>query len=269
MRKIKAAVNSFLILLFSSTTFSIEKKAPFLLVEKNGDQYETILSYNTKTLAPMGSLLKPFAAWYLLERGINSEQPIFCPPRRKQSKDLRCWTPDGHGAMSLTDALAHSCNYYFLSRFLGLNLQEYEMWLRNNFNWPEKVKIKTPENVYGFNLSKNFNIKMILGMYTQLISKEENGDAQAKVVFEGLKKTCQGTLYDFCRALKTLHEFRFIAGKTGTSEHHGKNYGIAFLYLEHIPKKRKIILLCYEKNKMGAQVALNAIKILHAYRKRS
>lgn len=51
---------------------------------------------------PVGSLLKPFVA---LAHG--EPYPIF---------DCRaCWKPDGHGRIGITEAVAQSCNSYFLA----------------------------------------------------------------------------------------------------------------------------------------------------------
>ncbi|HRP69087.1 MAG TPA: penicillin-binding transpeptidase domain-containing protein [Turneriella sp.] len=266
MRKIKATVNLFLV--FPFALFAVEKKSAYLMAERSDTHYEIISSKNTQLIAPMGSLLKPFAAWYLLERGIDSEQVIYCPPRRKQTKSLRCWIDTGHGAMTLKTALAQSCNYYFLSRFLGLNLVEYETWLQNKFDWPITLKITKPENVYGFDLTGGMDVKKILSMYTKLLNASDEGNPHAETIMDGLSQTCQGTLQDFCSAIAKNRSVRFIAGKTGTIIDAGKNYGIAFLYLEYLPLKQKIILLCYEKNKMGSQAALNAVTILNGYRRK-
>ena len=265
MRKFKAAVNRILIFLLATSPVAAGKKSAYLLAEHTNGQMQVIARENTGMMAPVGSLLKPFAALYLLERGFKPDETILCPPERKRSDKLRCWTPAGHGALTLQSALAQSCNYYFLSRFLGLNLGEYETWLRERYDWPANLKIEKPVQVYGFDLASGIEVEKLLGMYTALIAAAERGDPAARLVLDGLGQTCTGTLADFCRELGKKPRFRFIAGKTGTVVEGKKNFGIVFLYLEHIPDRRKIVLLCYEKNKMGSEAAMGALKILHAY----
>ncbi len=234
------------------------------MAEYAGGKYTILNQQNQTMAAPVGSLLKPFAAWYLLEKGFKADETIFCPPEKKRTDRLRCWTPAGHGAMTLQTALVQSCNYYFLSRFMGLNLAEYEAWLRQRFDWPADLKIVKPVNVYGFDLPAGIEADKLLAMYTALLGAEENGNPAARTIMDGLRQTCEGTLADFCRALRQNRRFRFLAGKTGTVLEGKRNFGIAFLYLEHLPDRRKILLLCYEKNKMGSEAAMNAVQILHA-----
>jgi hypothetical protein len=274
MRKIKAAVNPILIFgssvtaLFFCDSLSAGKTAAYVMAEYSAGNYRIIQKQNETMAAPVGSLLKPFAAWYLLERGINPQETIFCPPEKKRTDTLRCWTPSGHGAVSLQAALAQSCNYYFLSRFMGLNLAEYETWLRQRFDWPTDLAIAKPSHVYGYDLAAGIEPETLLAMYTRLFNADENGNTSARSIMAGLKETCHGTLTDFCKKLDRHRQFRFLAGKTGTVQEGKRNYGIAMLYLEHLPDRRKIILLCYEKNKMGAEAALNALKVLNGYNRK-
>ena len=55
-----------------------------------------------ETAVPMGSLVKAF----LVHR--------IAPTTRFRCDPLHCWHPAGHGEMGLTEALANSCNSYFL-----------------------------------------------------------------------------------------------------------------------------------------------------------
>ena len=265
MRNFKVTVNRILIFLAFASLAYAEKKSAYVMAVYERGQSRIIAQQNPAMLAPVGSLLKPFAAWYLLEKGFRAEETILCPPEQKRTEKLRCWTPGGHGAMTLPSALAQSCNYYFLSRFLGLNLAEYESWLRQRFDWPTDLKILKPANVYGFDLSGGIEAEKLLAMYDKLLAAEEGGDPSAVTIMAGLRQTCDGTLADFCRALWPNRRFRFLAGKTGTIVEGKRSFGIAFLYLEHKDDHRKIVLLCYEKNKMGSQAAMNALKILNGY----
>ncbi len=58
---------------------------------------------------PVGSLTKPFLA--LAYARTHSSYPHFTC---RGTQD-RCWLPHGHGSLDLQQALAHSCNAYFLA----------------------------------------------------------------------------------------------------------------------------------------------------------
>ena len=271
MRKFKEAVNRILVrclfLLWCVLgSFAIQAgESGYLFVEKAGDSTHLLGQANPKLLAPVGSLLKPFAAWYLLEHGVNPAQTVFCPIERKRSATMRCWTPEGHGVLNLQQALVHSCNYFFLSHFLGRNLKDYETWLKQQFDWPDDLPIAKPVNVYGFDLPHGIEAEKIVRMYNKLLQSAQTGDKSAVTITSGLREICMGTLTEFCRQMVTRPKFQLILGKTGTVQEGKKNFGSALLYLEYIPQNKKILLLCYEKNKVGSEAALSALKILDAY----
>lgn len=264
--KYKAAVNPnlrwLLVLVIVITNQVLAEKPAFLLAEYQAGTLRVVEQSGGNRLSPVGSTLKPFAAWYLLEQGIDPQQSVFCPPERKRSEKLRCWTPAGHGSMTLQSALVQSCNYYFLSQFLGRNLKDYETWLKARFDWPDSLAITKAANVYGFDLSSGIHPHKLLGMYAKLIHAAESGNRHAQLVTAGLADICSGTLRDFCRRAKRQSKYRLLFGKTGTVREGAKNSGVALLYLEQLPQKRKILLLCYEKNKTGSETALNALRIL-------
>lgn len=265
MRKFRAPVNRILILWLCALlplNALWAKNRGHLIAEADGSSFRIIERTGVEQLAPVGSLLKPFAALYLLEHGANATQEIFCPALRKQTAKLRCWTPDGHGAMSLAKALVQSCNYYFLSQFRGRNLEAYEKWLRANFEWPEHVLIRNPVNVYGFDLEFGIEAEKLLAMYTKLLQMAAVGNTNANLITRALANVCEGTLADFCRELGKKPHYRLVLGKTGTVTEGGRNFGVVLLLVDHVPLKRRTLIICYEKGKMGSQVAMNALKLL-------
>lgn len=236
-----------------------------LLAEVDGSGFKIISRSGADLLAPVGSLLKPFAALYLLENGVNAAQEIFCPPLRKRSATLRCWTPDGHGAMTIGKALVQSCNYYFLSQFRGRDLMAYEAWLRQRYDWPENLHIVKPVNVYGFDLEFGIEAETLVRMYTRLLGEAAKGSRHAVTVTEALKEICQGTLGDFCRELVKQPQYRLVLGKTGTVQQGSRNFGVVLLLVDHVPQGKRLLLVSYEKGKTGSQAALQALKILSDY----
>lgn len=65
---------------------------------------------------PVGSLVKPFTA---LAYGRTHGFPF--PLYTCRGEQDRCWLPVGHGRIGLVEAIAHSCNAYFLSLANDLN----------------------------------------------------------------------------------------------------------------------------------------------------
>ena len=65
------------------------------------------------TYAP-GSVLKPIVAIAALERGaIDPETQLTCYGSYDLGRIFRCWNRNGHGTISLVDALAYSCDVFF------------------------------------------------------------------------------------------------------------------------------------------------------------
>lgn len=241
------------------------KKDAYLLAVFSDNNYIVAKRKDNGMSAPVGSLLKPFAAWYLLEKGVPAQQIVFCPPEKKRHELLRCWTPNGHGAVDLAAALVQSCNYYFLSHFAGRDLGDYQAWLTRRFDWPASLPIEKPVHVYGFDLANGIDPERLVRMYLSLLLSADQGDPHATQVRNALGGICQGTLADFCRTMRGQQEFRIILGKTGTVQSGKKPYGIALVVLEHIPRREKILLLCYEPGKTGSGAALAAPEILRRY----
>lgn len=95
--------------------------------------YARILSDPAKPLVfraiagayPPGSVIKPLLAWAGLESGEITEATTFdCPGYVEIGNGRwRCWETWGHGSVNVRDAIAHSCNVYFirLGQRLGFN----------------------------------------------------------------------------------------------------------------------------------------------------
>jgi cell division protein FtsI/penicillin-binding protein 2 len=65
---------------------------------------------------PAGSLLKVFLAYLVQAEGLKPEQTVFCPPS-PPSLPVRdgCWFRTGHRNQDLVQALANSCDHYFMT----------------------------------------------------------------------------------------------------------------------------------------------------------
>ena len=66
--------------------------------------------HNPQNPIPIGSLLKPFLAVAYFKTHPGPSPTVLCHGHAD-----RCWKDGGHGAMTLTHAIAQSCNAFFLS----------------------------------------------------------------------------------------------------------------------------------------------------------
>ncbi|MDD3155777.1 MAG: penicillin-binding transpeptidase domain-containing protein, partial [Victivallaceae bacterium] len=71
-----------------------------------------------------GSILKVLVALALLENGVDPQSTVFCDGASTVAGvRIRCasWRSGGHGAVTLVDALEHSCNDYFIEKGITLD----------------------------------------------------------------------------------------------------------------------------------------------------
>ena len=71
--------------------------------------------HSPATPIPVGSLLKPFLAVAYFKTHPGPSPTVVC-----HGHPDRCWKEGGHGAITLTDAIAQSCNAFFLSLARGI-----------------------------------------------------------------------------------------------------------------------------------------------------
>lgn len=80
----------------------------FLLLDARTGQLLASRWDNPETPIPLGSLAKPFAAL-----AYGEQHDFRYPVHHCLGTATGCWRPDGHGDVSLTSAIAYSCNSYF------------------------------------------------------------------------------------------------------------------------------------------------------------
>ena len=80
-----------------------------------------------------GSIIKPLVGISMLENGGNAEQTVYCDGyTRVGGHPIRCWIKaDGHGEVTLQDALAVSCNDYFIETGLRLGVDRLAQTFRS------------------------------------------------------------------------------------------------------------------------------------------
>ncbi len=101
---------------------------------------------------PPGSTLKPFVALAALEGRLEQAgKKIFCPgwyQLSKEGRKYRDWKKSGHGHVSMTDALAQSCDVYFYEIARALGIQRMHDFLVP-FGFGQKTGIDLPGEAAG------------------------------------------------------------------------------------------------------------------------
>ena len=119
-----------IITMASSPTYDPNKFTHGILyqTEWNVDPLRPLINKSLAGLYSPGSTLKPLVALAALEFGIISpEKKIQCKghkhPYELYGQKYHCWKKEGHGYMSLRNAIKQSCDIYFyeVARLLGVD----------------------------------------------------------------------------------------------------------------------------------------------------
>lgn len=99
----------------------------------NTDQRHPFLSRVTSMAIPPGSVMKPLSAIAMIESGnLNPEQPFLCQGYLRRPDEHRCLIyrlyNQGHNEITLTRALAQSCNVYFFSAAQKSGFAPLQLW---------------------------------------------------------------------------------------------------------------------------------------------
>jgi penicillin-binding protein 2 len=95
------------------------------------DEKAPLFNRGSVALYPPGSTIKPFFAIAALEEGlINPNSRAHCPGFLWiGNRKFRCWKKDGHGSVSLIDAISASCDVYFYRIALLLGKERIAKYL--------------------------------------------------------------------------------------------------------------------------------------------
>lgn len=113
--------------------------------------------------APIGSLVKPFTALAYGETH-DFQFPVF------NCDGNDCWLPQGHGRMTITTAIAHSCNAYFLDLALDVQPDALETVARRfSLHPPEPWSL--PPALIGLHGSWRIPPRSIARAYSELATR--------------------------------------------------------------------------------------------------
>jgi cell division protein FtsI/penicillin-binding protein 2 len=105
----------------------------YLLLEASSGRVIASRWEHPEAPAPVGSLVKPFTALAYGETHDFRFPVYIC-----KGEANHCWLPQGHGRMTITTAIAHSCNAYFLELARDVQPEALESLARRfNLNPPE------------------------------------------------------------------------------------------------------------------------------------
>ena len=165
--------------------------------------------------APLGSLVKPFTAL-----AYGEEHNFAFPEFECHGKRDRCWLPRGHGHIGLVQAVAQSCNAYFLSLASDLRPSSVAAVLRRYSIYDVGEEV-LPESLVGLGSAWKISPLRMLRAYTELVRRRDQpGVAE---VIRGMQiSESSGTGFGVGAA---LHKNGASAlTKTGTAPCvHGKN----------------------------------------------
>lgn len=130
-------------------TFNLGLSGPQWRALQN-DPMHPLINKSIAGLYPPGSTIKPLVALAALTTGAMSPSDgVFCNGRMRLGNHLfHCWKKEGHGAMSMREAIKHSCDVYFYEagRRTGIvPMQE----MANQFGLGVKLNIGLPDEKQG------------------------------------------------------------------------------------------------------------------------
>ena len=182
------------------------------------------------TAAPMGSLMKPLVA---LAHG--APFPEF---------DCQgCWKPYGHGRLGLTEALAQSCNSYFLALARTVSPEAIAR-VAGRYGLPPPT-IQTPEAWIGFGVGWEVPPAGLLSAYCEL----------DPVVMPGLRRSAErGTA-------RAFGGDAYAKTGTGPCTHYPKGNGDGFAIALFPAETPRYALLVSAHNQPGSEAARIAGKM--------
>lgn len=115
-----------------------------------------------------GSVFKVLLATAALEEGVIDEQTtFFCPGHFRLpgvSRKWNCWKRQGHGTVSVVDALAFSCDVFFYNVGLRLGVDKISEW-STKLTLGQKTGIDLPQEVTGLIPSREWREAQMKKIY--------------------------------------------------------------------------------------------------------
>jgi stage II sporulation protein D len=200
---------------------------------------------------PVGSLIKPFTA-YAYAQTHGHFPAVTCSGQRDS-----CWLPRGHGRLTLSEAIAQSCNVYFLHLAREVPLDQANAVL-TSFSLPPMAAADKAAALAG--LSDDWRVAplSLARAYAMLAREARERDAQIIAGMQGSARV--GT----ARAVSLALPGRSALAKTGTAHctHTPRGEADGFTVVLYPADDPRIVLLTRVHGVTGATTAATAGQML-------
>jgi cell division protein FtsI/penicillin-binding protein 2 len=202
-----------------------------------------------------GSLLKPFLALAYGEQHGGEFPIVRCFGTRS-----RCWYPPGHGAMGLEEALAQSCNAYFLELARSLDRRRAAQTFAR-FGLAGPPPEASYESLPGLDSAWKETPLTLAQAYLALV-REQHSPLQGRIEKGMRGSAAHGT----ARAVDALLGANAALAKTGTTvcTHHPRGAADGFTVVLYPAAQPRLLLLIRVHGTTGAETAKVAASMLHA-----
>ena len=219
----------------------------YLLIDSSSKRVIGGSGIDPKTPVAIGSLIKPFTTIAFGETNGFRYPEFTCT-----GKD--CWLPNGHGHIQIGDAIAHSCNAYFLA-------------LADRMNPASVVETLTSLNVTP--PSAEVEKKTLIGMGTAWkFSPDEIASAYAEIARRWAQPGMREAVAGMREAAKTGTAQKlgsFAMAKTGTAPC-DRDSGDGFVIAMFPADSLRYVLMVRVHNTTGARAAAALAPAFHRIR---
>jgi stage II sporulation protein D len=203
---------------------------------------------------PVGSLIKPFTA--LAYARFHHRFPVvIC-----HGQSDRCWLPRGHGRLTLSEAIAQSCNAYFLALAREVSVDQANA-VFDTFALPPLNPADKSLALAGLSDEWQVTPLALARAYARL-AQDPLHDGSSEI-FIGMRGSAEeGT----ARAVSLILPAGAVLSKTGTARctHIPRGAADGFTLLLYPAGDPRFVLLTREHGVTGATTAVTAAKILRA-----
>lgn len=227
----------------------------FLLLDSSGSMLAQRWPEGLETPLPFGSLVKPFLAEAWAE-----QHPEGFPSARCEGTRSRCWYPPGHGRLELKDAIAYSCNAYFLHLAENIDRKRADrVFTRYGLRGPDDNAAS--DNLAG--LGDQWRETPIALLRAYLVLSHERNPNGATLIVQGMQASA---FYGTGKALDELLGSNAALAKTGTAPctHHPRGAADGFTLAIYPRAQPRLILLVRVHGETGAASAITAAAMLRS-----
>jgi cell division protein FtsI/penicillin-binding protein 2 len=230
-----------------------DRDVSFLLVDVQTGAVLAARWDNADQPIPLGSLVKPFIAL-----AYGEEHQFHYPIHMCRGDASGCWLPRGHGEISVTAAIADSCNSYFRMLTAGMTSADV-------IPMAKRLGLNTPAaELSGADLVGVGNRWLISPLHMARAYLELNrrrDQSGAREVIAGMVQSAQqGTGAEVDRALK--HSRALVKTGTAACTHRDRAPGDGFVIALVPAEQPELLLMIRVHGVPGAKAALTAGRML-------